>query len=145
MKEERFIWESGSFKKDPFKVPEGYFDNLSDRIMASIGEAPSSETNRRKSLIKPWMIWISSAAAVLVLGWFGISELYLKPHQEKAFQQELTLLVDYFAEELHEGQLAGYVEDYDVEVTFKTGVDFQDLIESEPEAAEEIIYQSLGN
>lgn len=60
-------------------------------------------------------------------------------------QQDLSLLVDYFADELHEGQLAGFVEDYDVEVTFKTGVDYQDLIESEPEAAEDIIYQSLGN
>jgi len=145
MKEEKFIWESGNFRKDPFKVPEGYFDTLADRVMARVGESSGKEEAARKRFIRPLMVWITSAAAILLFGWFGFSELYVKPHQEKLLQQDLTLLVDYFADELHEGQLAGFVEDYDVEVTFSTGVDYQDLIESEPVTAEEFIYQSIGN
>ena len=35
--------------KGQYKVPEGYFDTLADRIMANIPEAPKQEEKQKKS------------------------------------------------------------------------------------------------
>ena len=36
-----------------FKVPEGYFDTLADRIMANIPEAPKQEKQKKSAKIIP--------------------------------------------------------------------------------------------
>ena len=143
MEEQKYNWQGAKFQQDPFKVPEGYFDTLSDRILRRIDQDSSIQAVRRTTIMRPWMAWVSGIAAALVIGWFGFSELYLKPHQELRFQEELAVFVDYYGEELHEGQLAGYFEQYNIEVTLKSGVDYQDLILTDPENTEELIYESI--
>jgi len=53
--------------KNPFKVPDGYFDNLSDRIMNNIYE----EEKKSKKTIKMNLSFVRKAisiAAILILG-----------------------------------------------------------------------------
>ena len=146
MTEDKKNWEVPGFRKNPYRVPEGYFESLSDRILMRINEEPIPEVQpARLRILKPWMAWVSSAAAVLLVGWLGIQKYLIQPSQEKFNQEQLAILVDYYPVELHEGQLAGFVEEYDLDVSFETTVDYQDLIEADPDMAEEIIFESLGN
>lgn len=55
-------------RHNPFKVPEGYFDQLTARIMEQLPEqetAPVVELKPRKSM--RWMGWAAAAAACITL------------------------------------------------------------------------------
>ncbi len=39
MATEKNIWESDQFRKDPYKVPDGYFVEFPDRMMARINQS----------------------------------------------------------------------------------------------------------
>lgn len=56
--------ENGSHR-DPFVVPEGYFDSLEERVMQRIDTMPSSKRTSRTLTFKQFMQW-SAAACVLV-------------------------------------------------------------------------------
>jgi hypothetical protein len=144
MSEGKLIWEDKEFNKNPFRVPDGYFNQLSDRIMSRVTGQSAGSVRKSHRIIRPWIVWISSAAAVLVLGWFGFQSLYLKPHQEIVFQERLALFADYFSEELHGGQLADYLYENQIDMTSSSTVDYNYLLQSEPEITEELIYESVS-
>lgn len=54
---------------NPFKVPEGYFENLADRIMTAIPDDKQHKgvrfKLRRPLYLRPYA-WISAAAAVVI-------------------------------------------------------------------------------
>lgn len=53
-------------KEQPFKVPEGYFENLNARIMANI---PSKETKHPKTILfTTWRKYAAIAAAACLVG-----------------------------------------------------------------------------
>lgn len=52
--------------KNPFNVPENYFETLSDRIMDRLTQENKLEV-KKVSLWKKSMPWFSAAAAVLIL------------------------------------------------------------------------------
>lgn len=144
MSEEKYIWEDKKFNKNPFRVPDGYFDHLSDRILSRVNENPVESIKVSHRILRPWMVWVSSAAAVLIMGWFGFQNLYLRPHQEAVFQEGVSLFVDYYAQELHEGELANYIADHQIDLTTSSAVDYNYLIQIEPEMTEEMIYESVN-
>lgn len=51
-------------KKNPFAVPEGYFDSLTDSIMAKLPQANVVELKPRKHSY--WKEWTAVAAACLI-------------------------------------------------------------------------------
>ena len=55
-------------RTNPFKVPEGYFDNLTRRVMDNLPEQENKKTvaKHQPAIIK-MAKWISAAAAVAVL------------------------------------------------------------------------------
>jgi len=130
--------------KDPFKVPEDYFMNFPDRMMERINHSDIQVPVSRKRILRPWMAWVSGIAAVLVIGWFGLGNYYFKPLQEDRFQEGIALFVDYYGGELHEGQLAGYIEENKIELTDQSALVENALIQIEPGLAEEYIYESVG-
>jgi hypothetical protein len=144
MSEEKYSWEVKEFNKNPFHVPDGYFDHLSDRILSHVTENPGATATVQHRIIRPWMVWVTSAAAVLIMGWFGFQNLYLKPHQEALFQEGVSLFVDYYAQELHAGELADYIADQQIDLTTTSAVDYNYLIQIEPEMTEEMIYESIN-
>ncbi|MCR5680615.1 MAG: hypothetical protein K6G08_10485 [Prevotella sp.] len=59
-------------KKNPFSVPEGYFDQFADKLMASLPEKqmPVSTATRKTAVMKqlrPWMV-AAACLALLILG-----------------------------------------------------------------------------
>ena len=51
-----------------FKVPEGYFDTLADRIMANIPEAPKQEKQKKSAKIISLNIRLKIAVAAAIVG-----------------------------------------------------------------------------
>jgi hypothetical protein len=145
MNNENYIWENDRFRKDPYKVPEGYFEGFPDRLMDRLNQSSSLQTTPEKHrMIRPWMAWVSGIAAIIVLGWFGVRNFYWKPLQEVRFQENITLFVDYYGEELHEGELAGFIEDNKIDFTKSSSNEMNELIQIEPDLAEEYIFESVG-
>jgi hypothetical protein len=143
MDNKNFIWENDRFRKDPYKVPDGYFSDFPDRMMDRLGRLADDLPSKRHRNVKPWLIWISGIAAALIIGWVGIRTYYVKPLQEVRFQENIALFVDYYGDELHEGQLAGYFEDNKIDVSV-AAPEVDALIQIDPDLAEEYIYQSVG-
>ena len=62
-------------KTDPFRVPEGYFDGLTDRIMAALPERPMREEPPTVSLmdkVKP-LLYLAAAFLAMMLLFKGLS------------------------------------------------------------------------
>lgn len=57
---------AGKSQQSPFKVPEGYFDSLCDRVMSQLPEQESQKKAKTVRLIP--RLWRYSAAAVVVIG-----------------------------------------------------------------------------
>lgn len=144
MDKEKYIWENDRFRKDPYQVPDGYFAGFTERMMERVKQEPVIMTVERRRLIRPWMAWISGVAAVLLLGWFGLRTFYFKPMQEVRLQESIALFVDFYGQELHEGDLAGYIEDNKIDVLNKTSTEIDEMIQIEPDQAEEYIMESIG-
>lgn len=62
-------------KRNPFSVPEGYFEQLTERVMANIPETPKEEAGERsgKVVVMPsrrpnrWIGWSVAAAACIAV------------------------------------------------------------------------------
>lgn len=57
--------------QNPFRVPEGYMEGLTNRIMSQLPEKSTHRVQARKvSLIVRLRPWISVAAAIIAIGFF---------------------------------------------------------------------------
>ena len=67
MNEEKYIEEQVG-KRNPFRVPDGYFDQLTEQVMASLPEkAPVQERPRAKRVVlRPWYFAAAAVAVFLV-------------------------------------------------------------------------------
>ncbi|MCA6074701.1 hypothetical protein [Fulvivirga sedimenti] len=86
-------------KKQPFNVPEGYFNSLEDRIMARVEEEQKKEANPKVIKINTWIKY-AVAASISILAIFFI----LNTNQDAAPTAEEILadipddaIVDYLA------------------------------------------------
>lgn len=52
-------------KENPFRVPDGYFDQLTDRVMAQL---PERRKKSRFVTLRPWLYAAACVACVVVLG-----------------------------------------------------------------------------
>lgn len=62
--------------EQPFRVPEGYFDALEDRVMARIAMEEAPETDRRRvwTVIKPALALAATFALIFGMG-YGVLSL----------------------------------------------------------------------
>lgn len=65
MNEEEYIKERMG-TKNPFAVPEGYFEQLSDRIMSQLEESPTKKSGTTTRRLRPWIAAASIAAVAAV-------------------------------------------------------------------------------
>ncbi|MCX6226798.1 MAG: hypothetical protein NTV01_18970 [Bacteroidia bacterium] len=144
MDEEKYIWENSRFRKDPYTMPDGYLAGFPDRMMERLMQPVNFKTPEHRRAIRPWMAWVSGIAAVLVVGWFGARTYYWKPLQEVRFQENIELFVDFYGGELHEGELAGYMEENKIDLKGQSTSEVNELIQIDPNLAEEYIYESVG-
>lgn len=61
--EERYIKERLG-DKNPFVVPEGYFDQLADSVMSRL---PERKTRSRFAVLRPWLYAAACIVAVVVM------------------------------------------------------------------------------
>lgn len=58
-------------KQNPFRVPEGYMENLTDRIMSQLPEKTTEvQTTKSVSLVTRLRPWLLGAAAIAGIGFF---------------------------------------------------------------------------
>ena len=89
MNEEKYLNERMS-KQNPFRVPEGYFDDFATQVMAKLPERESQPVvAKRVSFLRPWM----AVAASLVVAIFSVA-VYFTPvggQQEQPQQASATV------------------------------------------------------
>jgi len=79
-----------------------------------------------------------------LVGWLGVHKFYREPMKEVTYQEKIELFVDFCGGELHEGQIASYLEDNRIDIKSQSTADMNELIQIEPELTEEYIYESVG-
>lgn len=137
-------WKKDFSEGTVFKVPPDYFEGLPDRIMDRIHkEGHSSDRAPRVRTFNPWMAWVSGAAAILVIGWFGFRTLFFQADQEKIRQQQIAYFIDYYGDDFNEGHLAGFIEEAGFEIVDTEITEYDELIEDEPDHTEALIYESI--
>ena len=63
--EEKYLREHLDAKDNPFRVPEGYFDNFTSQLMTKLPEKPlvEQQPSRRRPVLR---LWLSVAAGLVV-------------------------------------------------------------------------------
>ena len=68
-------------KENPFKVPEGYFEGLTDSIMQNINR---HEARRKNRILKVYRI----AAAAIIIGIVAAGGVFFNMHNDKEMMAE---------------------------------------------------------
>lgn len=84
--EEKYISQKCG-NKQPFRVPEGYFDTLADRIIEQI---PKQQTKLGKAVIKQLKPWFYAAACIVVAVFTATMMLQNKKTDTQIAQAEKT-------------------------------------------------------
>jgi len=116
-----------------YRIPDGYFDRLPDRVMNRInheGAYPSVKSGPR---LKKLYSWISAAAAVIILGWLGLSGPLRESSQERRMEERLNWFVEFSKGDLNEGVLVEYWVDNDLELEGQLSTDEVDLLDYYPD------------
>lgn len=112
---------------NPFKVPTDYFESFEGRMMARIEQESDKKITRSMT---PLVIkWIYGAAAVLILGFIGVQQFYLKPEQRLLDQQAMINVIEYFAQDMDEASLATMMAENDVLYLEESNSENSDLLE----------------
>ncbi len=114
-------------KKDhPFKVPENYFEDLSNRIKARIEQEEQGLKRSRLQMIKPY-IWMAASVLGIVLitktilsvsvpGWeFGVQLSHHESQQSLSPAKSETVFFFDEMEETTADEIIEYLSDYDIE------------------------------
>lgn len=83
--EEKILMEQFG-RQNPFRVPEGYFDSLTERVMTQLPERDMTQQPARKpkSRIVALRHWFYAAACIAVMAVMGITYYF---HQTEPTQQ----------------------------------------------------------
>lgn len=70
----KFKIEETNSQNNPFRVPEGYFDSLTERIMSNIPEETNNVVEMTPKKNRTWIGWASGIAAALIgaVIWFAV-------------------------------------------------------------------------
>ena len=82
MEEEKYIEEKVG-KRNPFRVPEGYFDNLTAQIMESL---PEQKPKAKTVWLRKPMYYAAACVCALLIS----ATAWLDPMQAHAVQQDVT-------------------------------------------------------
>ena len=109
-------------ERDPFLVPDGYFEQSRAAIMESIAREGSRGKPRVLNL-RSRLIWVSGIAASLVVGFILFQNLYLRPLQNERIAQEIDWFVNYSGSDLNSATLAYYAAEEGIDLDELTGSD----------------------
>jgi len=89
-------------KKNIYTTPEGYFDQLPDKIQSRI---QNQDQKRRQIWMNPALRYAAAAAIILLVGWFGIFRMSTI-NEPADYNQLLT--------EVSTAELVAYIESSDL-------------------------------
>ena len=92
MNEEQYI-KSRMNGKNPFRVPEGYFDSLTGEVMRQLPEQPKRSLMAR---LHPWMY----AAACFVAVLFTVTVYFYKSDNRQVITATSTMSVDSYVDDI---------------------------------------------
>ena len=108
MIEEEKILKEQIGTKNPFKVPEGYFDNFADMMMERIKEQPMAPIcTIEMPFYRKAPFWLSAAAVALVLGVSGL--FYLNNDANTIDESELIASQESITGDMYFDEAADYV------------------------------------
>jgi hypothetical protein len=137
-------WKKGLSGGTVFKVPPGYFESLPGRVMVRIHHEESlRDKNRKIRLFYPWMAWVASAAAVLVVGLFALRVWMFQPDHDRIGRDRIESFMEYYGMDFNEEHLAGFAEESGYEIGTTEMDDYFELIEDDPGKTEAFIYESV--
>jgi len=143
MNKENDILESLNVLKgnSPYKVPEGYFDNLPGIIKENVKQDSLPQKAKIIQILKPWMS--------LAAGFLFIVVIYVTFIPEKTTIQVATTSADLFEEyfesidpiasQLSEYDLASYLSDEDINEAFSKPMEQTDISTLTAEEIEDLI------
>jgi hypothetical protein len=108
IEEEKFLKERIG-TNNPFKVPEGYFDNFAGMMMERIKEQQPSAQIRKIEVpfYRKVHFWLSAAAVALVMGLSGL--LYVNNDANTIDESELIASQDSSVSDMYFDEAADYV------------------------------------
>lgn len=86
MTNEEYLNQRLGSPHNAFKVPDGYFDNFTQNLMAKLPEQSTAIRLRRKPVVRMWMY----AAASAVIAVFTVSAYFLFQQQETPQAQQFS-------------------------------------------------------
>ena len=95
------ILEREGMKTSPFKVPEGYFENLSSRVSARVAAGKVSG-GKTATLYKWWPLAVAACLAAVVVGIWSLSS----PAQSATASAEQEYIIEYL--NVSDAQIAEY-------------------------------------
>ncbi len=96
--EEKYIKEKVG-QDNPFRVPEGYFEQLTQQVMSQL---PKRQQKARQLRFRPWYY---AAASIVLLAMMGVSVYF---HQDKDEQQQMAVTVETNTENTYIDEVADY-------------------------------------
>ena len=102
MNEEQYI-KSRMGGKNPFQVPEGYFDSLTTKVMQRLPEQPKRSLTVR---LRPWMYAAACVVAVLFT-----TIVYFYPSADTQ-QQMATAIIDSYIDDAADYMMADNLDIY---------------------------------
>ena len=91
MNEEKYL-EERLAKRNPFRVPEGYFESFADRVMEQL---PPQQQKAKRTLLRPWMY----AAACLVVAVFCIAVYFSRVDTPATSEMPQMAVTDTYMDE----------------------------------------------
>lgn len=111
-------------KENPFKVPEGYFESLSGRIMGNVsrsGKVPQSKRIVRMQVVKRVALYVMSACVV------GLVAVFVMPHHDVAANTEVASSATSTSRTDADNDALVYDEDFQLDVLDYAMLDYDDV------------------
>ncbi|HVN58544.1 MAG TPA: hypothetical protein VMT63_09625 [Bacteroidales bacterium] len=81
-------------KQNPFRVPEGYFENLNSRIVGkAMGEVQNPDPGKR-TIVRNLRIYILAAASVAILAVAGYAVFHFPGYEKKDIYTSENIIVN---------------------------------------------------
>ncbi len=96
--EEKYIKERVG-QDNPFRVPEGYFEQLTQQVM---NQLPERQQKSRQLRLRPWYY---AAASIVILAVMGVSVYF---HLEEDEQQQMAVSVETNTDNTYIDEVADY-------------------------------------
>jgi hypothetical protein len=111
-------------KENPFKVPEGYFESLSGRIMGNVsrsGKVPQSKRIVRMQVVKRVALYVMAACVV------GLVAVFVMPHHDVAANNEVASSATSTSRTDADNDALVYDEDFQLDVLDYAMLDYDDV------------------